>query len=37
MTVGGTFIDPQHPSLYLVLKADGGDLLTYEQYQSGKA
>lgn len=32
MTFNGQFIDPQVPSLYPVLRADGGRLLTYAEY-----
>ncbi len=32
LTFNGSFVDPQIPSTYVVLTADGNELLTYEQY-----
>lgn len=37
MTYKGTFVDPQIPSTYLVLRANGGDLLSYSEYLASKA
>lgn len=37
MDYKGTFIEPQSPSLYLVLRSTGGSLLTYAEYDQLKA
>lgn len=37
MDFGGKFIDPQVPSLYPVLRAEGGDLISYDEYKAQKA